>query len=107
MDDYRGDYWDAPVVVRMRDDVTGALSVVPTGEIRTVIDVWFPHLTPEARGRVDNLLDALASEDWERVHRVSRTLAVRIERFTDGAESLPSPRSSPDVTADRGGDEQR
>ena len=97
-------HWDPPVVVRMRDDVTGSMSVVPVEEIETVLAVWFPLLTPAARQTVADLRMAVARGDWEGVRDHACSLGLRIERFRAHGW-LPSPRHPVDEPKDwEGGD---
>lgn len=82
-----------PIVVRIRDDVTGALSVVSLDEVSVVLDVWFPHVTAEATVTVRALRERLEAEDWPAVDRLAAALGLRVERF-DAPPPLPRQRLS-------------
>ncbi|HEY3409461.1 MAG TPA: hypothetical protein VGK53_14915 [Propionicimonas sp.] len=82
-----------PIVVRIFDDVTGALSVVTVEEASTVLDVWFPRLTPEARQTMTALRACLEAEDWQGADVFAGALGLRIEHFGPPTR-LPSPRRS-------------
>ncbi len=82
-----------PTVVRLHDDVTGALSVVTIEEVSTVLDVWFPHLTAEGRRALTAFRDRLEAEDWRRVDELADTLGLRVERL-DPPSLLPKQRRS-------------
>ncbi len=84
---------DAPTVVKIRDDVTGALSVVSVDQVSTVLDVWFPQVTPEARHVILALQDRVEAEDWRRVDELAEALGLRIECLA-APTSLPTPHRS-------------
>lgn len=90
-----GEQGDSPIVVRVRDEVTGSLAVVRVGEIGTVIDVWFPRLTPGGREVVWELKASLESQDWRRVDGAAQCLGLRIERL-DHTGVVPSQRLASD-----------
>lgn len=69
---------EMPVVVQMRDLVTGAIAVVAADAIPGVLDVWFPNVTSNARSAIDGLGAHAQSGDWVRVEEYGRRLNVSV-----------------------------
>lgn len=82
-----------PIVVRMRDEVTGTLSIVPVDEIGTVLEVWFPLIGSEERQAIADLRVSIAADDWVAVEGHARALGLQVEPFL-GHGVMPSPRRS-------------
>lgn len=73
---------EIPVVVHMCDLVTGAIAVVPAEEIPTVLDEWFPNVTPRARSVIESLGVRARSGDWIRVDEYGHYLDVTVYPLT-------------------------
>ena len=53
-----------PVVVQMRDLVTGSVAIIPVQEVGTILHAWLPHVTVDARAMIDRLQSRALSGDW-------------------------------------------
>lgn len=65
----------------MHDTVTGSIAVVPVDGIVTVLDVWFPTVTPDARAMIDRLEARAVAGDWWMVEECARFLEVTVRRM--------------------------
>lgn len=69
---------DDPVVVHLHDLVTGAMAVVRAEAIGTVLDVWFPTVTADARAMIDRLEARALAGDWWMVEEYARYLELQV-----------------------------
>ena len=72
---------DLPAVVRLRDEVTGSLAVIPADQIATVLAVWFPRLTTPARRTIQELGACAAAGEWDAADELARSLGILLEPF--------------------------
>ena len=82
---------EAPIVVPLYDLVTGSFAVVPAEEVPTILDVWFPNLTSEARALLDRLKERAEADDWRMAERYGHCLKVEVRPMS---ATLPTQRRS-------------